>query len=256
MNDMFFTLEQIKLRLVELADWRYRDRFKIHDVSFQLAGKGEPNPVSENDWIEITTGHKWEGFDTYAWLKMTIEIPQGWEDCDTLGIFDFGNTGHGSNSGFESLLMIDDKPFQGVDQNHKEVFLSGAVKAGEEKEFFFLLWSGMSGGGPHVVQEHCIRDASLAWLDGATDDLYYWYATAVETIEAIDVNLVQHNSLLNLLERSFLLIDWSIPGSESFYESVSEAVNVFKKGLEGIEKTDVPTISCVGHAHIDVAWLW
>ncbi len=254
--DEYFTIEQIKLRLEELALWRYRDRFQIDNISFQLAGTKEPSPASDNRWNEITTGFKWEGRDVYAWLKMNIKIPKGWENKDTLGIFDFGNTGDGSNSGFESLLMIDNRSFQGVDQNHKEVFLSDVVNPGENREFLFLLWSGLEGGGPHISQEHKINEASLAWLDPDTDDLYYWYLTAIETIEALNENQTEYNFILNLLERSFLLLDWSEPGSSSFYDSVIKAGNLFKKGIENTDKTNAPTISCIGHAHIDVAWLW
>lgn len=38
-----------------------------------------------------------------------------------IGYFDFGNTGDGHNSGFESLLFVNGEPYQGVDQNHREV---------------------------------------------------------------------------------------------------------------------------------------
>ncbi|MCC9085648.1 hypothetical protein LOS25_15700 [Enterococcus faecium] len=43
-------------------------------------------------------------------------------DVDDLYLYlNFGHTGGGYNSGFESLMFINGKPYQGVDSNHKEV---------------------------------------------------------------------------------------------------------------------------------------
>lgn len=39
-----------------------------------------------------------------------------------VGLFDFRKTGAGNNSGFEAMCYINEKPYQGVDLNHQEVF--------------------------------------------------------------------------------------------------------------------------------------
>src|SRR5699024_10583790 len=66
-------------------------------------------------------------------------LPSDWSDKKIVGIFDFGNTGAGNNSGFESLLFVDEQPYQGVDSNHKEVFFP--VERLEKKS----LWIFVSG---------------------------------------------------------------------------------------------------------------
>ena len=63
-----------------------------------------------------------------------------------MGVFDFGKTGEGFNSGFESLLFVDGKPYQGVDTFHNEVILEPF--AGTTIELTFLLWTGLEGGAP------------------------------------------------------------------------------------------------------------
>lgn len=59
-----------------------------------------------------------------------------------------------------------------------------------------------------------------------------------------------------MLDRAFLCLDWSRPGSEAFYESVQEAVDRLREQLQQEPKTHAVIVQCIGHTHIDVAWLW
>lgn len=56
-----------------------------------------------------------------------------------------GKTGGGNTSGFESLLYVNGKPYQGVDTNHGDVVFDDF--SGLETELVFMLWSGLEDGG-------------------------------------------------------------------------------------------------------------
>jgi alpha-mannosidase len=43
-----------------------------------------------------------------------VNIPETWGGRTVVGLFDFGQTDGGTNSGFESLLFLVGSPFQGV----------------------------------------------------------------------------------------------------------------------------------------------
>lgn len=79
-------------------------------------------PDQNENWGQIKTGDRWEGRDRYLWMQQKLCIPKEWKGRRALGIFDFGKTGAGNNSGFEAMCYINGKPYQGVDVNHKEVF--------------------------------------------------------------------------------------------------------------------------------------
>src|SRR5690606_32507195 len=66
----------------------------------------------------------------------------------------------------------------------------------------------------------------------------------------------ERHDLLSALNRCYKLIDYAEPGSDEFYETVALANEQLKKELERIEKHHAVTVHCVGHTHIDVAWLW
>lgn len=255
---MFKTLQKLEARINELSDYRYRDRQPIpffHSIEDTRKEINPSLPQREADWGTMKTGDTWSGRDLYLWLSATVSIPAEWRGRRILGRFDFGETGAGNNSGFESLFYWQGKPYQGVDSNHMEVFLPDEA-AGTEQELLFRLWSGLEGGGQPKDQTHGVRIAEMAWLDDATDDLYYTAFAVIETVKVLDENLPERASLLKACDRALQLLDWTEPGSEDFYASVADARDLLADQIDKLEKTSPVTITCIGHTHIDVAWLW
>lgn len=256
MKDMFYTIDKLRNRIHELDDYRYRDKVELEYFNTKLNGDRDiaPNIPTEYDGV-IKTGEIWKGRDLYLWMQKEVDIPSNWENKTVVGIFDFGETGAGNNSGFESLFYLNDKPYQGVDSNHKEVFLPKDIN-GTRVELIFRLWTGLEGGGIPREQEHRINRAQLAWLDEKVDDLFYNASVILETIGELDEYSPDKVHLTKILNNAFKLIDWAYPGYEDFYNSLHEASDYLNKEIDKIDKHSVVNVTCIGHTHIDVAWLW
>lgn len=254
---MLLAEAKLKKRLKELEPYRYRDAVRVSPLKFCLDEKREvvSYPPSSAKWKSIRVGERWKGRDLYAWLTSDVYVPGEWNGKQVVGLFDFGKTGGGHNSGFESLLFVNGKPYQGVDSNHREVFLPESAP-GDTVQLAFRLWSGLEGGGPRKEQEHEIRRAELAWLDEETDNLYYTARAVLEAVMVLEDNSAERTLLLQTLDRAFKQIDWSKPGSEAFYRSVHGARERLSRELEQLQKHHPVTVRCIGHTHIDVAWLW
>ncbi|OKP94262.1 alpha-mannosidase [Paenibacillus sp. P46E] len=255
---MFLTENKLQARIHELSTLRYRDR-KTLSVFLACEDRREDiNPTvpgAEAHWQTMHINETWSGRDLYLWLHTHAEIPLSWENKRIVGLFDFGDTGGGNNSGFESLFYWEGKPFQGVDSNHKEVFLPASA-AGHSAELVFRLWSGLEGGGQPRNQTHTLKQAELCWLDEKIDDLVFTGTAILETVKILDPNAPERTKLLQVLQQSFRMIDWADPGSEAFFISVYEARDHLTACLEAMDKLSDVTITCIGHTHIDVAWLW
>ncbi|WP_330676685.1 alpha-mannosidase [Romboutsia lituseburensis] len=256
MKDMFYTIDKLRNRINEIENFRYRDAIELEYFNTKINEDKDINPEipSEFDGV-LRLGETWKGRDLYIWMKKVVNIPSDWKDKSIVGIFDFGETGAGNNSGFESLFYLDNKPYQGVDSNHKEVFLPEG-SAGCDLELLFRLWSGLEGGGVPRDQEHRINRAQVAWLDEKMDDLYYNAIVVLETIQELDQYSSDKVHLTKMLNNTFKLVDWSYPGSESFYISAHEASDYLNSEIDKIDKDSVINVTCIGHTHIDVAWLW
>lgn len=255
---MFLTENKLQARIHELSELRYRDRLPLNHFLACEDRREEINPILPGDdshWKSMHTGESWSGRDLYLWLRTKVEFPASWEDKRIVGLFDFGDTGGGNNSGFESLFYWDGKPFQGVDSNHKEVFFPASA-AGSTNELVFRLWSGLEGGGQPRNQTHMFRQAELCWLDEAVDDLVFTGSAILETVNILDAHAPERTKLLHALQQSFRLIDWSQPKSDIFYSSVHDARDDLSSRLNAMDKASDVTVTCIGHTHIDVAWLW
>ncbi|WP_219834181.1 alpha-mannosidase [Paenibacillus sp. R14(2021)] len=254
---MLFTEKKLRARLREIDETRYREPLPLTSFSAAEDEPGAPGtrPPEVIEAFELKTGESWQGRDRYIWLTCTVEVPQAWAGKTVLGRFDFGETGGGGNEGFESLLYWNGAPYQGVDSYHQEVFLPEDA-AGTTGRLDVRLWSGLDGGGKPREMKHTINRAELCWLDERVDDFYYTGRAVLETIQVLEAGDPVRVSLVKALDRAFLKVDWSKPGSAAYFESVYEARELLQAELDRFEKQHPVTVTCVGHTHIDVAWLW
>lgn len=255
---MFWTEEKLEQRINELKNYRYRNIQPIE--RFDTVEEAESEEIIQSmpaqETIEMKIGDRWEGRDRYIWLKTELTIPGSWKEQSPVGVFDFGKTGHGHNSGFESLLYINGQAVQAVDGNHKEFFFPKHF-VGVPLVLEFRLWSGLEGlKGNQEIQEHRLQTAFTACLDEAADDLYYTAEAALETVKVLDERNIQKEHLLQALDRAFRLLDWRNPGSEDFYTSVQHVSRQLQQDIDSMQETHPLTVQAVGHTHIDVAWLW
>ena len=255
---MFFTDKKLESRTAELSGYRYRDvtEFGQLPVREDKAGKVNPEPPDDfTGWETLERGDVWKGRDRYLWLHLDVNIPAEWKGKRAVGVFDFGRTGAGNNSGFEAMLYLNGKPYQGVDSNHKEVFFKEELY-GTTVSLTFRLWSGLEGGGKPLDQVHELKTAQIGWLDEATDDLYYLSDVILGTIAQLGENDPVRHELLANLDRAMHCIDWSAPGSEEFYFTVAQAAGLLNEKISAMDRHSRVQVYAVGHTHIDTAWLW
>ncbi len=254
---MFLTERKLERRISETEPYRYRDviGFESFEAAEDCQGAVNPKIPSFQACETIKTGETWKGRDRYLWLHKVISVPSEWKGKKVVCVFDFGNTGAGNNSGFESMLYVNGVMYQGVDVNHKEVFLDDAL-CGTDVDLSIRLWSGLEGGGIPAEQEHKIARADLAWLDEKADDFYYMASMVHQTILELDDSQPEKQELLKALDGACHCIDWSAPGSGTFYESLHQADDALNESIDSMDKHSMIHVYCVGHTHIDTAWLW
>lgn len=254
---MFLTERKLERRISETEPYRYRDviGFESFEAAEDCQGAVNPKIPSFQACETIKTGETWKGRDRYLWLHKVISVPSEWKGKKVVCVFDFGNTGAGNNSGFESMLYVNGAMYQGVDVNHKEVFLDDAL-CGTDVDLSIRLWSGLEGGGIPAEQEHKIARADLAWLDEKADDFYYMASMVHQTILELDDSQPEKQELLKALDGACHCIDWSAPGSGTFYESLHQADDALNESIDSMDKHSMIHVYCVGHTHIDTAWLW
>ncbi|MFK9091850.1 alpha-mannosidase [Bacillus salipaludis] len=254
---MFLTERKFEERIRELEGYRYRDcvaidQFYTHEDDGTI---GAHPPVEYDKKAVMKIGDYWKGRDRYIWLQADVDCHLPYANHQIAGLFSFGKTGGGNNSGFESLLFVNGKPYQGVDSNHEEVLFDEQTAKGPLR-LDFRLWSGLEGGGVPIENEFKLKMAKIGWLDRRVDNLYYTLLAAYEVLIETNEEDSASTILKKVLSDALQLIDWTEPGSNEFYESCYEAEATLTAAIQSINHSSDITIHTVGHTHIDVAWLW
>lgn len=243
-----YTYEKgIKLLSI-LEPIRYSKTFNDFDLQF-FNGKD----INNSELQKIEPGFRWGGYDKYGWLILNVNLPQEFREELVAGYFDFGKTGLGNNSGFESLCFINGEKYQGVDTNHKEVLLPAGLLSFEMK---FMLWAGLDGGGNEgeIDLTHEIKKCQFSILDKKVDNFYYLLKALLQTLNQMDQHNTLYQKLMDLLDQVYNMI--SLINQESTIKDVNSASCILEKELLILREENPDVVRCLGHSHIDVAWLW
>lgn len=256
---MFLTIHKIKSRLKILSELRYYRmtdlfpfiayddlRSKDEVVSFPSSMHGPEFTINKDDFIV--------GRDRYIWADKKVNIPLPLDGFDVIGLFNFGQTNKWFNKGFESILYLNGKPYQGVDSYHNEVFFNPEY-LGRETELKFMFWSGLEGDGAPGNQVMRANRAEIGYIHKKTDEFFYLSREIVNVYQMLEDQNPIKQGLLSALDRAFISIDLT-EEREKLYEQIEGAFDELTDALMKLGSHNDVTVYCVGHSHIDLGWLW
>ncbi|MCD9021539.1 alpha-mannosidase [Cohnella sp. NL03-T5] len=254
---MRFVQEKLERRVQELSQLRYRERAPLSSIRI-VSGAQSLEEAECSEGMAVKVGDRWGGRDETRWFVGDLVVPEPWIGKEVVGLFRLGDTGGGNCSGYEALVYLNGVPAQALDRNHEELFFPTALVEDEEPfKLAIKAWSGLTPpDGNHNPFDHRIDRLEWAFLDPETDDLYYSSKHLLEAAACMEETSYEKQALLTAVDEAYLLLDWSNPGSQDFYDSVKEALIELKLRGDAISRSKVPQVTAVGHCHIDVAWLW
>lgn len=255
---MFLTIYKLESRLEKIEELRYDRMVSL----FPLAAADDTrdrdtvvqHPPQRGAAFEVHKNDFLVGRDRYIWLEKDVVVPETRKGFDTIALFDLGDTCEGFSDGFESAIYVNGQAYQGVDSYHNEVFFREEM-AGAPAALQLMVWSGLEGGGEPRDQIMPAKRAELGYLHRATDEFYYLARAVCQTWHLLAETDPLKTKLLAAVDEAVCALDLDAP-HEVLYPQVEAALAMLSARLEAMGKTHDVTIYCVGHSHIDVAWLW
>jgi alpha-mannosidase len=257
-----WTPQKITRRLELIQQLDYRQRHPIAPLKYiELSNPDDAPPIAPNlddsGWETIPYNSYWGKWMTDFALRTTFDVPTDWDKDSSVSLYlPFGESGDFSHP--ESLAYIDGQSYASADRHHHEILLPDSVKDGQTHHLAFHGWTGLGGweGGTPNTQLF-MKECFVVQIDQPTREFIAMARVALDVTTQLDDNNPVKGLLYNALDDAFNILDTRDPlGTDAFYDSVAPALDALKKGIaEAGDPMDVDIIG-VGHAHIDVAWLW
>ena len=220
----------------------------ILDSQYQPAAEYKRNnALPKNGWVPYAQGTMLEGRDTHYWFKAAFTTPAAKSNTKYFVMCVAGQGEQWDSPEPQGLIYLNGEMTQGCDRNHMEVFLE------PEKEYTLHIYFYLG-----MKQIQIPLKMILCALDTRTEQLYYDMQTALDACLLLPENSDDRIKVLSVLEQTANRIDLREPGSESYYRSIGAAADYIARELYGKLCTTAgkPVVSCIGHTHIDVEYLW
>lgn len=250
---MFYLLERIERICNEIAKNVYRSEISLENYMYIDGNYHNIDLIKDapkDGWREFKSGDLWGGKDCHGWFKCSLEVPKNLEGkVIALNFHTFDEGWDATNPQF--ILYVNGEEIQGLDINHREVILTHNAVTGTRYDIDLHAYAGM------LADKKATLHGKLVEIDMGSRELYWNLKVPVDVCKELDKEDKNRIDMIIVLNEAINLIDLRRPKSKEYDESVKEANDFLEEKFYGelCGHEDV-IATCVGHTHIDVAWLW
>ncbi len=216
-------------------------------VEFCAEGCATQQQAAAADWVGVEPGFVWGPPHRVVWFRVSGGIPRPWAGRDVVASLDVGG---------ERTVWKGNSPIAGVDWSHSFHRITKSARGGERVELYVQAYGGnpdvrVHGRPPQVpATPFRFTDASLRVFDGELWQFYLDCKFALKLLKSLPAGDAARIHLLTGLNAAVTLFDASrretlLPASKAVREATSP------KRVDRYH-----TLTPVGHAHLDTAWLW
>ncbi len=201
----------------------------------------------------VQQGDRWGERDGVYAMHMDVAIPPEWRSHVLALHLDLSSpVSRDSLATVEALVSIDGVPLHAIDRYHREILLPPEIAMLERFTVEIHAWSGIDD------DHHTMHTLELQRIDPVADRLHQvmrvWGDAALHLPEYDPARI----ALGAALDAVTHILDFTTP--EHFRASCQAALETLDAHLFTLRGSASdffqPRATMIGHAHIDVAWLW
>ena len=250
---MFLMKEHVGKLISDIRDLICRDVRPVSVYRMKRTMEESPDAASmdTSDWEILNTDHVWGGHREYFYFETKVTIPEEWSGRQVVYELRTGKEGEWDALNPQFLVYINGEPRMGFDVNHRTILLTENAAGGEVFTIFLASYSGDNNFSLHL-------DSEIKILEPEIEGYYYDLDVPYQVARLLPQEDENRILIIKSLDASLRLLDLRREYSPEFFESLAEArawlLTEFYDKYCG--RGDAPVVYCVGHTHIDVAWLW
>ena len=204
-------------------------------------------PPVTDEWKNFDENTIIGGVDNHCWIYVEFQTPKINDESEDfrLKLLSGYSGPFISCRNPQCILYINGELVQGLDLNHDEYILKPAA----EYKIYLYYYSGMNS-------EKYNMKISLVRTDKRIEKLYYDFKVPYDAAMIFDVEDYKHIETVKHLNIAANYLDFTEPLGERFFDGAARACEYLKDTYYGKYAPHEATVDCIGHTHIDVAWLW
>jgi alpha-mannosidase len=245
----------------------YSDALTLDLAAWRVPG--EPVPVADAlaaAYTPVTLGDTWGGPWSTTWLRVNGRIPAAWAGRRVEAVFDLGfDPAQGPGGQAEGFVHdASGSPVQGLHPHHRSVLLAEPATGGEPVELLVELAANPMIEGAHAVGTHFgsrdtageahlyrLRAAEIAVREDTVWHLLHDMEVLDELMRELPPEGSRRHEILRALRHAMGAVDVrAVPAT------AQAARDRLADVLSRPAHASAHTVTAVGHAHIDSAWLW
>lgn len=241
--------QQDKIRVIadQLNNLRFVQRIPLAGFSCCPSGYKTTNEPPQGPWTPWDPADTFGGHDAHYWFRKQFRTPP--VEPGQLLYFKLTTGYEGDWDGVnpQGIVYLNGELVQGVDINHQTVLLQPDT----ECDLYVYMYTSLL----RPIAAHF--QAELLFVDTEVEGLYYDLKVPLDASRWVPSGGEAYWKILRALESAVQLLDLRVPGDAAFRESVAAAREYLRREFYGrVCGGDKPVVHCIGHTHIDVAWLW
>lgn len=235
---------RVRRMLTELKELVIRESIPVEGI--------ETAPRGSQDFRAFENGAEWSRDDAWQTFRFAARVPENFRGRVKLCVRT-GREGLWEAVNPQILVSINGRVEAAFDTRHTSIVLKDA-RPGTAYDVRFDAYSQK----PEAHQAYPVMDIRLCDTDFALEQLCYDLENPLGAAVMLPENDREREVTLEVLARALDMLDLREPWSEAFERSVADA-RAYLKAEYYEKRAALPPVAvadCVGHTHIDVAWLW
>jgi alpha-mannosidase len=250
---LYFDVERIEKLLKDLQALIYNNRTRVEEVYIKEGDFKDYKEAeaSAKPWAKFGQYEVWGDKYKRFWFKAEFTIPKELEGKYVVLEVATGKEGQWDAVNPQFLSYLNGRVVQGLDTNHREIIVSKQAVAGEVFRADFHGYGGMNDSKSNF-------NVFIKAFDERAEKLFYDIKVPLEAAKLLKAEDKKRIDIIEHLIKTLEILDLRKPYSDSCYKSIEAASTYLEDNFYNREcgKVKEGTVVCLGHTHIDVAWLW
>lgn len=219
--------------------------FKFRDGQYKFS------QIDEGEWTDFDSENDYWGYkEDYAWFRHSFTVPERFAGRPVVYQLTPSASGPWNRSNPQFIMYFNGELRQGGDSNHSEIRLLDCAKGGEEFDCCLNAYSDA-----WEFKGKLRMGARLKVVDDLVNRLIFDLKTPLKVASLYDADDLPRIDIVKALNDAVNLIDFNTADYDTFAASAEAAIDLLDREIYSKDAMDA-TACCIGHTHIDVAWLW